>query len=208
MPTIVNGYCALADLAAYLPGVATPGTLDTQMQQAINAASRAIDGYCGRRFWQDATVVTRLYDAETPLTCEVDDISTATGLIVAVDLTGYGVYDITLTKDTDFILRPLNAAFEYPVQPWTELAIVLGSKAYFPAPRQRPGVQVTAKFGWPAIPDDVFQACLIKASRLFHRKDSPQGVAGFNEFGPVRLSQHEDGDVISLLADYAKVPVG
>jgi hypothetical protein len=62
-------------------------------------------------------------------------------------------------------------------------------------------VRVTAKFGWPTVPDDIVQACLIQASRLFKRADSPEGVMGSSEWGVVRLSRR-DPDVWALIEPY------
>jgi hypothetical protein len=207
--TITNGYTDLTTIKDYL--AITVSTYDTQLSNAVNAASRAVDGYCGQRFWLDAGTVTRYYRPINGVTCETDPISTTTGLTVAVDLTGYGNYDIPLTYNTDYVLEPQNALLDYPARPYREITLVLGTRAYFPPSNntRRPAVKVTATFGWPAIPDDVVQATLIKASRLFHRKDSPQGVVGMGaDFGPVRISTREDPDVVGLLGDYRLAPVG
>jgi hypothetical protein len=50
----------------------------------------------------------------------------------------------------------------------------------------RPTVQVTAKFGWPAVPDDVTKACLVQAGQLHKAKDTPFGVAGVSDMGVLR----------------------
>jgi hypothetical protein len=64
-------------------------------------------------------------------------------------------------------------------------------------------VQVTGTWGWPAVPVDVKQACLLLAARLFIRKESPQGVAGFGEFGAIRV-RSADPDVVALLEPYRR----
>ena len=46
---------------------------------------------------------------------------------------------------------------------------------------------------------DVQQAELLLAARLYKRRQSPEGVAGMNEFGVVRISR-EDWDIKNLLA--------
>ncbi|MDX2921298.1 hypothetical protein PV370_25695, partial [Streptomyces sp. NE06-03C] len=63
------------------------------------------------------------------------------------------------------------------------------------------GVQVTARWGWPAVPDEIVQATLIQAARLYKRKDSPEGVTGSAEWGVVRLSRR-DPDVWALIEHY------
>ena len=81
--TLTNCYATQAQLAEVL-GIDDLDD-DDRMDAAINAASRQIDAHCGRRFWQDGTVVTRTYHAEDEYYVEVDDISTTTGLIVKTD---------------------------------------------------------------------------------------------------------------------------
>lgn len=203
--TLTNCYTTLAAVKSEL--AITDSTEDTLLEAAINAASREFDRYCGRKFWQDSTVVERLYYPYSAVLCEVDDIATTTGLIVAVDLIGYGVYDLTLTINQDFILQPLNADKRVPVWPFTELRIVPFAQNYFPR-TQRPGVKVTAKFGWPAVPDDVTKACTIQSAQLFKSKDAVFGVAAFGEFGPIRVRNPIHPIAEGLLAPYAKPAVG
>jgi len=129
--------------------------------------------------------------------------------VVATDPSGRGVFD-TVWASTDFQLLPYNAAAGPEPEPWTALRAV-GTKT-FPWLlntwlTRLDRVQITAKWGWPAVPADVTQACLIKAARLFHRKESIQGIAGVSDFGPVRLSKGEDSDVLLLLGPYVAMPV-
>jgi hypothetical protein len=67
-------------------------------------------------------------------------------------------------------------------------------------------VQITGTFGWSAVPNSVIQACVIQASRLFKRSESPMGVAGYGDLGVMRItSKYLDGDVTQLLDDYRLV---
>lgn len=204
---MTNPYCTLAALKLELGVPLATRTEDAQLLAAIVAASRQIDGYCGRRFWQDRLVVTRLYHASSPTVCETDDISTATGLVVKIDLQGYGVYDITLAITTDFMLYPQNAALEVPARPFEEIHIVPFAQYYF-ARTMRPGVQVTAKFGWPAVPDDVTKAALLQAGQLYKAKDAIFGVAAFGDFGPMRVKARLNPIAEGLLGEYRKDAIG
>jgi hypothetical protein len=167
---LTNAYGTLAEL---LEQVSTAGQVgpgpdwNDRLERAGNAAARQIDAHCGRRFWQDGTVVAREFYADSAYECCVDDISTTTGLIVKTDTAGDGTFATTLTIGTDFIVQPSNAADRTPVWPYTELVIPASSTSYFPECGRRPGVQVTAKFGWPAVPDDVAMAWLLRAGNLF-----------------------------------------
>ncbi len=203
--TVTNGYTTLAIVKSEL--AITDSTDDTLIEAAINAASREIDRFCGRRFWADAAVQVRYYHPFNHVCCFTDDISTLTGLVVAVDLLGYGNYDLTLTINSDFIVEPINAQAETTLWPYTELRIVPFAQNFFPT-TIRPGVKVTAKFGWTTVPDDVAKAAAIQAAQLFKSKDAIFGVAAFGEFGPMRVRSELHPIAEGLLSPYAKPAVG
>jgi hypothetical protein len=207
---VVNGYTDLYTLKLWL-GI-TGSSADTLLTASLNAASRAVDGYCQRRFWLDPTPVARTFRPDTLLDIDLirqdpsgGDIGSTTGLVVATDPSGDGTYEVVWAS-TDYQLLPANAARAYPQpKPWTALRAV-GTKT-FPWLintwlTRLDRVQITARWGWPEVPDAVTEATLIKAARLYHRKDSPQGVLGFGEFGAVRVTQRDDPDVCLLLDDY------
>jgi hypothetical protein len=179
---------------------------DALLDVALGAASRQVDGLCGWRFWQDGSVVAREFRADDPWCVYVDEgISTTTGLIVKIDEDGDGTFETTLTITTDFLLEPLNAADMVPVWPYTEIRLV--DNYSFPVlSNGRPGVQVTAKFGWPAVPDDVTTATLMLAADIHKSKDAQFGVAGTNDYGFVRMSKNSLA--MALLAPYMKANVG
>lgn len=202
-------YSDVPTLKTYL-GI-TLSAYDSLLTSALNAASRSIDNYCQRRFYLDSTAVARTFQPRCLNALELDaDIGSITDLVIKTDAGGDGTYETTWSA-SDYQLYPVNAPYAFPEpEPWTEIRAV-GTKT-FPWLvntwlTRFDRVQITAKWGWPAVPDAVTQAALIKASRLFHRKDSPQGIAGFGEFGPVRLARGEDADVMSLLNPYRRVPV-
>jgi hypothetical protein len=206
---LTNCYITLDDIKTELmPNNAQTFEFDTRLEVAISAASRQIDAFCGRRFWQDATVVAREFFADDTRCVRVDDISTSTGLIVKTDDDEDGTFETTLTIGTDFLLMPRNADKEYPVQPWTELIAVSMGTNWFPvAYGGRPGVQVTAKFGWPAIPDDVAKACLIQATMLYKASDAAFGAVQLSIDAPaLRLGGRLNPLAAGLLERYVKQP--
>ena len=208
---ITNGYCTLAELKPELRiPVLFDNTDDTRLEVAIAAASRQIDAHCGRFFWQDPAVHTREFYANDYRRCEVDDISTTTGLIVQVDDDDDGVFETTLTISTDFILRPLNAADRVPVWPYDELVLVDAINGNFPMSSSgRPGVRVQARFGWPAIPDDVKKACLVQSAMLFKSADAVFGVTEFANAGAaMRVGRTINPIAAALLEPYCKPRVG
>lgn len=191
--TITNGYATLQDLLDWM-GVSDQDDADA-MEIAINAASRAIDEYCHRRFYADSAVSDIVYRADDPCRLYVRDFQTLTGLIVKTDDGNTGTYGTTWTVTTDYVAKV--GTKNRTDAPYTVIEAVGGR--YFPTSGRRDRVQVTAKYGWATVPSEVVEATLIKAARLFRRKDSPEGLAGGEQFGVVRLSKYEDPDACLLL---------
>jgi hypothetical protein len=61
---ITNGYATLDQFKAQMRITVNDLVDDARMELSIAAASRQIDAHCGRRFWQDATVVDRQFYAD------------------------------------------------------------------------------------------------------------------------------------------------
>lgn len=201
---IVNGYATLAQIKAELSITVTD--YDTKLEAAINAASRQIEGYCDRKFWQDSTVNVRTYWADSSRCVHVDDISTTVGLIVKTDVNDDGTYATTLTTPANFILHPVNAAQLVPVWPYTEIQIIDNYASSFTLGASgRPGVQVSAKFGWPAVPDDVVKACTVQATQLYMAATAPFGAMPIGIDGGVqRVSQSLNAMARGLLDPYVR----
>jgi len=199
-------YCTVGEVRGHVGD--TGNDLDEQLlRRAVQTASRAIDDYCAggvagsRRFFKDLTVTARTFWCDDPARAWVDDIASNTGLLVKTDEDGDGVFETTWTVGTDYQLEPLNA--NQAGWQWWEI-VAVGTRA-FPTWPQRAGLQVTARFGWPAIPVEVNQAAILKATKLFKRRESPDGFAtGGLDIGPVRISRFEDPDVTMLLDPYTK----
>ena len=204
---ITNGYATLVGIKAYLS--ISDSTDDTLLETLVESASRSIDKIANRRFFADTTAQVRLYRAYSDVFVYTDDISTTTGLIVKVDEAGNGTYSKTLTLNTDFIMDPLTA--EALGRPFTQLTMVSNTESWpiFPGLTQnglRPGVQVTAKFGWPSVPSDVNVACLILTADLYKRKDAPGGVLGLGDLGVIRMSP-VGRDVSQMIRAYQKIAI-
>ncbi len=199
--TITNGYTDIATLTNVL-GI-NDGDDDVRLAAAINAASRQIDAHCGRRFWQDSEVKMRQYRPEESRFAIVDDISTTVGLIVAIDDDDDGTFETEYTITTQFVLGPYNAFDEVPMRPYFEIHLVDGD--VFPRSFARPSLQVTARFGWADIPDDVTQACLIQSKNMFK---APSGTfTGYQlsvESGVAVRTPSIDPMAAALLEPYRK----
>jgi len=176
------------------------------LEDLIESASRSIDRMANRRFYLDTTASARLYRAYSDIFVYVDDIGTTSSLVVALDINGNGTYTKTLTLNQDYILDPLTASSLG--RPFTQLTMVSNTETWpiFPGLTQnglRPGVQVTARWGWPSVPDDINMACLILTADLYKRKDAPGGILGLGDLGVVRMSPI-GRDVTAMVRAYKK----
>jgi hypothetical protein len=200
-------YATLAELKRYLriPPEDDADTIDdAELQVALTAASRAVDRNTLRAFGVESTPVARVFTAKlhdrASRRCEVriDDLMTTTGLAVKVDLDGTLEF-ATVVAATDFRLSPLNAAADG--RPWEVIVFNRGAVV----PTGEGAVQVTATWGWTAVPATIKKATLLQASRFYKRRDAPFGVAGSPDMGSeMRLLAKVDHDVEVMLGDYRR----
>jgi hypothetical protein len=163
---------------------------DTAIQAAIDAAAALIDNYTGRTF--ETVTEARTYLPRTASIVDVDDIATASGLVIKTDEDQDGTFETTLTVTTDYVIVK-NAA------PFRQITNV--NRGWPLSLYGRPTIEVTATWGYgTSVPDNIKQAALLMATRLFQRKASPLGfqAGAISEFGPVRISR-TDPDVAALL---------
>jgi hypothetical protein len=201
---ITNGYATLTEIKNYMS--ISDSTDNDLLENLVESASRSIDRIANRRFYLDATASARLYRAYSNIFVYVDDIGTTSSLVVAVDENGNGTYSKTLTLNTDYILDPLTSPSLN--RPYTQLTMVSNTETWpiFPGLTSnglRPGVQVTARWGWPSVPDDLNMACLILTADLYKRKDAPGGILGLGDLGVVRMSPI-GRDVTAMVRAYKK----
>jgi hypothetical protein len=192
----MGNYVALSELKSAL-GI-TGSTDDDFLNLAINAAEEAIDDLCGRVFTAAGAASARTYRAQ-PYLAVTDDISTLTGLVVKTDTSGDGAFDTTWSS-SDYQVEPLNSLAK------GRAAFNLRAVGNYLFPVYGDGlvsVEITAKWGWPSVPNAVKQAALMYSSRLYGRKASVMGVIGVGDFGPVRISR-SDPDIAHLLMDYRR----
>lgn len=179
---------------------------DELLGVAVAASSRALDRHTNRQFGKVDAAEVRHYTARWSRSrgawlVPVDDLGTAAGLVVALDLDGDGVHEHAITG-ADYALRPRNAVQKGDV--WTEL-LIRPSTALRALDGAEGAVQATASWGWPAVPAAVHEACLLQGSRLVQRRDAPFGVAGSPETGSeVRLLARVDPDVAVTLDRYRR----
>ena len=205
--TINQGYATRNQVKAALR-IGTADTIDDDLiDNCVGAASRLIDGYCNRRFWQTGTAQARVYQAEDSFYCSIDDIA-GTAITLKTSSFADGNFDVTWTA-SDYQLEPLNGNLDGLTWSYDKIRAV--GDYLFPTVNANYGeqalVQVTAIFGWPSVPEPVTQATIIQASRIFKRYDSPLGVAGFGDLGAIRVSRFLDPDMAQLVEPYRRMRI-
>jgi len=196
---ITNGYCTLNELKAALR--ITDNTDNTLLENCIEAASRRIDGYCGRYFYQQNATVKIFARNELQVFLRDDLVSVTT---LKTDNAGDMTFSTTWTANTDYALEPYNA--DLLDIPYYRITAVGGKTFPFFVVPALPGVEVTGVWGYPAVPDDVREACVLLAARGFARYNSALGVVGFADMAvQVRAV---DPDVRDYLNRYVKMGIG
>jgi hypothetical protein len=204
---INQGYATRNQVKAALR-IGTADTLDDDLiDNCVGAASRLIDGYCNRRFWQSGTAEARVFQAEDSFYCSIDDVA-GTALTLKTSSQADGTFDVTW-KVSDYQLEPLNGNLDGLTWSYDKIRAV--GDYLFPTVNANYGeqalVQVTAVFGWPSVPEPITQATIIQASRIFKRYDSPLGVAGFGDLGAIRVSRFLDPDMAQLVEPYRRMRI-
>lgn len=197
-------YATLTEMRAYLGADDTKD--DAKITDALNSVSREIEKYCGRQFNLAGVATARIYYPDSRWLAKTDDFATVTGLVIAVDSNNDGVYETTWTS-ADYQLEPLNNVVEGE-SGWPYNTIRAVSTQTFPTAgmaNSRAPLQVTAAWGWTAVPSPVKQACLILGAETFKLKGAPFGVAGMDQFGPIRV--RDNPMAAKKLAPYTQQPV-
>ena len=193
---IVNGYCSLAEIKASA-GI-SDSVDDTMLELAVEAASRFVDSYTQRYFYNAGTA-TRLFVPQDSYVTEIDD-----AISISVLQTSDGDNFGTTWAAKDYQLEPLNGNVDgLTGHPTTRIRAV--DDFIFNVLDGEATVRVTGVWGWSAVPVAVKQATIIQASRIFKRNSSPLGIAGFGEMGAIRVGVQLDPDVKHLIDVYRKV---
>ena len=200
---MAENYCTAAELQSRLwPDGVTPDGVDVLItNQVIEAVSRWIDIFTGRRFYTTTENETRYFTAEFSDELFVGDILEINTL--KTDEDGDRTYEITW-QTTDYDLFPYNASLDS--EPYTSIQTTPEGDYAFPLVAK--GVEISGKFGYCATeahPADVREACILQCERMYKRKGAPFGIAGNEDLGELRLIPRLDVDVQELLIRYQKV---
>jgi len=169
--------------------------VESDLEDALEAASRQVDRYCGRSFGRTevADATSRTYEVR-PSGVQTDDFWTTDGLII----NGTAWADL----GTSYFLEPSDGVLD-GLEGWPYLRISWASSwAGWGLTVAR--CTVTAAWGWAAVPSDIKSATLMLAAEELKLKDTPFGVAGFGDY-TVRVRSNPK--VAERLAPY-RVRVG
>jgi len=196
---ITNGLCSLTDVKSAMR--ITDNLDDAQLELAVETASRQIEAYCNRQFTADSTATARVYAADSPWLLNLDDFYTTTGFQIATG-TVPGSY-VTIWQTTDYQLEPLNGRLNAVSWPYTRIRPI--ASLTFPMDYGKALVQVTAKWGWAAVPVAVRTATVRQAQHIFTSRDLPLGATAFGETGIIRIGREAiHPEARQLLQDYVQ----
>lgn len=155
-------------------------TTDDVIEAHLAGAVEAIERYTGRRIAPlDVSATDRYFDAEDsydPRRRElwVWDLSAAPTEVQILDSAGDSA--ATLTISDDLVVLPRNRRSWEPVE-----RIRLRPSVVSPTPGQE--IRVRGLWGWPAVPEDVRDACVVTVRSWL--RQAPVG-GGYDEFGEGR----------------------
>lgn len=197
--TVDNGYTTVADLARYMTVDST--TYNDDLATAINTASRQIDGYCGRIFYaataQGVHQNKYYYSADLTVLLINDCINIQE---VALSTGANQTYD-NIVPSTGYVEEPLNS-YADGLTGWPITRLRFTNDYMLPTQwQQYPNVRVHGRWGWSATPEPVRQSCLIMAAEIFKLREAPFGVAGFADYGAVRVGKMSP-QAVALLSPY------
>jgi hypothetical protein len=168
-------------------------TDDAMLEAVIEAASRAIDNLCGRRFY--AATETRYYTAKDGRSVLVDDLLSVTTL--KVDTNGDGTHDTTWDSG-DYVLMPRNAT------PYRWIRRAHDGSNWFSLAED--GIEIAGSWGYASTtPTPIQEACVLLSMQLAARQDALFGVAGPAGFEHrINHAISSDPHLMALLTPYMK----
>lgn len=185
-------YASLPEMKSWLGLEAEDTKIDDQIASALVSVSTEIDDVCGRTFNRDLVASTRTYTPAGAGLVLFDDFYTLTGLAVAVDGTSWVA--------ADYRLKPANGVVNGRRWPYNRM-----EARTYPFPLGWESVSVTARWGWESVPAPVREACKIATADTLGLKDARFGVAGFGQYGDIRV--RGNAMVMAKLQPYVRLPV-
>jgi hypothetical protein len=180
-------YAPMAMLKSRLGIPDSDTTDDFELHGACFAASRSIEQYCERTFYRSSSA-ERTFEARGYYRLDLPEYNDLVSVTTfATDSSGDGVAE-TVWSTTDYQLLPYNPSAAPEQKPYTKVkAINRTFPVVYPPMVRTDLVHITGVWGWPSVPWAIKQATLILAAEMFKLKDAPFGIAGFGDFGVLRI---------------------
>lgn len=202
-------YATNDELFARYPGLSGQDTSETAAE--LDAMSNWIDGYCNRTFAAEASATVRYFAASDLYVLDLGpcEISTTDGVIIATD-DGDNTFGTTISAG-GYILEPRNAVFASPdARPFTSIRRIGGTWPYTVSPRTyQERVRVTAKYGWPAVPESVKRATMALVNHSFENSSGvrSESIDGYSVTYTSQSGQAigVPSSVVRLLDPYVRV---
>ena len=168
--------------------------VEADLEDALLAASRQVDRYCGRQFGRAEVATARTFPVGRT-GVDTADFWTTDDLMV-----GAAVWT---PESTSYTLLPQDGVVDgVPGWPYYRL-----EGAFWVWPGIAAGVsrvQITAKWGWADVPEEVKSATLMLAAEELKLKDTTFGVAGFGDYA---IRVRSNPKVAERLAPFRLRPV-
>lgn len=203
-------YATVAELkqrADAASGTSYTAAEEAAMLACLEAASRAVDGYCRRTFGASGSVA-RYYTPTDSLRLRVHDLVSVSA--IATDEDGDLAWERPWAS-SDYLLYPTDAASTAgeAVRPFTEVRVSLatGSNKYtFPVGYER-SVKITGVWGWPSIPPVIRDVVLLEALRTYAQFQAPTGVVT-NPAGGLTITPAMHPTSVARLTPYVRIGRG
>lgn len=151
---------------------------DTAIQAALDAAHYSAYDYAGRSFEAVGVASARLFVPISWNICNIDDCTSITSV----------VNNGTTVSSLTYQAEPVeNRSGSVATVPFTRLRMLTGAWYVW---NNKASVTVTATWGWATTPAPAIEAVKILAKDILHQRDNRSGIAGFGEFGAVRVRQN------------------
>lgn len=168
---------------------------DSEYAAAILAASGQIDEMTGRRFAPERPAA-RTFRAMGGggVLCAIDDARGS--LTVKTSTAGLA------GPWSDF---PGDVITHRAVRGHDVVEMIEASRARFPV-GDGAWVQVTPSegWGWESVPDQITEAALLQAARLFKRRSTPEGSIGFEGTGVITVDRDFDRSALGLVRPFVR----
>jgi hypothetical protein len=176
-------------LTEYIRGQVTAD--DAVVESALNSAEAMVNDFCQRSFVVATTATARSYMPHRPgeYVLRIHDCTTVTSVTengATVAASDYQTEPVT--KSWAGLTVPIEQLRRY----WTCWEYDQGFAR----------ISVTATWGWAATPDAVIESTKIIAKDILQQRNNNSGVAGFGEYGAIRVRMNPIA--IDLLQPYQR----